>query len=247
MGKIVFGEDGETQETQAVDAIVVSNPHKPRTSAYQTEGDKEEPPTNGPSKKPAANKECVKPSETSADPASTASAEKEKVPVLSEKDRKVLRKHNRRMLMAKQESGSSEPTGCGERQDAVLEQTIKEDGKVSKKTKHPTATLPSKDAKARRAALEYLDTFVHKNEEWKFQKIRQIWILRNMYYPSMMDDDSFKHCIKYMANMSDKAKHETLEEANEIIREKSEGQQLLTETIVKRARKIIRKLGSPEE
>ena len=47
--------------------------------------------------------------------------------------------------------------------------------------------------------------------------------------------------------MSDKAKHETLEEANEIIREKSEGQQLLTETIVKRARKIIRKLGSPEE
>ncbi|KAI8924478.1 hypothetical protein BC831DRAFT_465556 [Entophlyctis helioformis] len=67
--------------------------------------------------------------------------------------------------------------------------------KKAKKAKGKTAAKPaaggaasdeSEASKGKQAALEYLDMFTNNRKMWKFQKVRQIWILRNMYYPSLV-------------------------------------------------------------
>lgn len=56
----------------------------------------------------------------------------------------------------------------------------------------PTSAVA--ESKAKTAALQYLDTFIKEKANWKFQKVRQVWILQNMYFSKQMDNDQFKDC-----------------------------------------------------
>ena len=49
-------------------------------------------------------------------------------------------------------------------------------------------------SKAKTAALEYLSLFIKNKEKWKFQKVRQIWLLQNMYFSIQLDNEQFKDC-----------------------------------------------------
>ncbi|KAJ2997345.1 hypothetical protein HDV02_005617 [Globomyces sp. JEL0801] len=116
-----------------------------------------------------------------------------------------------------------------------------------------------KETKAKKASLYYLSQFINDKQNWKFQKVRQTWILRNLYYQHQIDNAQFKNALLYMANMGSKAKAETIEEAKLMIEqannskkqqedEQQEGdekaieQMEITDTILKRAKKIVKQL-----
>ncbi|KAL5034790.1 hypothetical protein BDV3_004309 [Batrachochytrium dendrobatidis] len=73
------------------------------------------------------------------------------------------------------------------------------------------------DLKAKQAAMDYLDLFINNRKQWKFQKVRQIWILRNLYYQAMVTEKQFKDALSYMKDMGARAKEETIVEANTIL------------------------------
>lgn len=95
--------------------------------------------------------------------------------------------------------------------------------------------------KRKEEALLYLEKFINNRNEWKFKKRLQIWILRNIYYENEIDNIHYKYAIDYILNMSQKAKEETVLEANEIINKmKLEKVKL---NIFKRAKKIFKILS----
>lgn len=118
--------------------------------------------------------------------------------------------------------------------------------------------IESKNSIAKSAAYAYLVSFVNDKANWKFQKVRQTWILRNLYYQHQIDNEHFNYCLKYMANMGDRAKKETLDEAKTLLLQENpmvpqdDGEPGLsdqtaasldiTDTIRKRAKKIIKLL-----
>ncbi|KAJ3177131.1 hypothetical protein HDU87_004623 [Geranomyces variabilis] len=74
------------------------------------------------------------------------------------------------------------------------------------------------EAKRRQAAVEYLDCWLNRRNEWKFQKVRQVWILRNLWYAHQLDDAQFETALAYAKDLSHQARQETIEEAREIVR-----------------------------
>lgn len=74
-----------------------------------------------------------------------------------------------------------------EKQPEVIQKEIEAFEKVasadSKKQKiEPPKEEETKASKAKDAALAYLIQFINDKPNWKFQKVRQTWILRNLYF-----------------------------------------------------------------
>lgn len=93
-------------------------------------------------------------------------------------------------------------------------------------------------SKAKTAALDYLTVFTLDKSKWKFQKVRQIWLLQNMYFSKQMDNDQFKDLLAYLKGMSDKQRKITVQEAKNIL----ESADPISDTTKKRAKKIIKLL-----
>jgi hypothetical protein len=122
----------------------------------------------------------------------------------------------------------------------AINEPEEENSVVEKSTANEDESVEeTKESLARKLALQYLETFIVDKATWKFQKVRQTWILRNLYYQHQIDNDHFKQCLQYMANMGDRAKTETVQEAKQMLENQSEE---ITDTIRKRAKKIIKAL-----
>jgi hypothetical protein len=117
------------------------------------------------------------------------------------------------------------------------------DKKVIQDSKTVEDDEQEKNNFAREAALNYLNTFVNDKPNWKFQKVRQTWILRNLYYQHEINNEHFKYALSYMLNMGEKAKKETVAEAKNFLESKASEESLeITDTIRKRAKKIVKLL-----
>lgn len=80
----------------------------------------------------------------------------------------------------------------GEKEDNVEEADTKLKQKKKLKTHH-NAPATSDPEKHKQAAIDYLKMWKKKNGEWKFQKLKQVWLLRNTYKTDMVRR-------KYIAN-----------------------------------------------
>lgn len=101
-------------------------------------------------------------------------------------------------------------------------------------------------SKAKQQALAYLDLFIEDKPNWKFNKLRQTWILRNLYYQNEMDHAYFKLALQYMKNMGQKAKSETIDEAKILLdklKPQLEGSKELdvsSNIVYKRCKKVLK-------
>jgi WKF domain len=81
------------------------------------------------------------------------------------------------------------------------EETVEVKGESNDKTETKdtiTDKEPEKETKATRAkdaALYYLHLFTEDKSKWKFKKVRQAWILRNLYYEKQIDHINFKQYL----------------------------------------------------
>ncbi|KAI9096511.1 hypothetical protein DFS34DRAFT_144474 [Phlyctochytrium arcticum] len=81
----------------------------------------------------------------------------------------------------------------------------------------PTPSSGPGEAKRRQAAIDYLQLFVNDKPNWKFQKVKQVWILRNMWYPHQIAESTLPLALEYIKGLSHKAREETMEEAKAIL------------------------------
>ncbi|XP_040297266.1 uncharacterized protein C7orf50 homolog [Bufo bufo] len=108
----------------------------------------------------------------------------------------------------------------------VLERKLKKERKKEeKRLKKEKASLageteekPAKSA-AGEQALKYLKRWSKKHPEWKFQKIRQTWLLMNMYDPEKVPDKDFKRLLNYLGGLKGSARETTIQKAEEYMKE----------------------------
>ncbi|XP_071965491.1 uncharacterized protein [Antedon mediterranea] len=94
------------------------------------------------------------------------------------------------------------------------------------KEKHDDSSDVDKtnDRKAQTLALQYLQQWKKFKNVWSFQKVRQVWLLRNMYDTDMVDDDYFEILLEYIEPLKGLAKITTLEKAEKLLKEQEESE-----------------------
>ncbi len=90
----------------------------------------------------------------------------------------------------------------------------------------PVETIAEEEQKApeiseidqRDAALAYLSMFIHQKEQWKFQKAKQIWIIKNMFKVHLFDDKQFDEMVcAYLENLQGQARSNLTEKAKSMV------------------------------
>ena len=81
---------------------------------------------------------------------------------------------------------------------------------------------------------------------WKFQKARQVWLLRWMFRPDLLRKHDFKLMLQYIVALKGGARERTLRRAEDIVKAGSDGSTELLEKANKiankRARKVVKVL-----
>lgn len=117
------------------------------------------------------------------------------------------------------------------REKRKLKKLKKEQKKNENKEKAGTAKL---------AAVEYLKQWKNERTVWKFQKVRQVWLLQNMYDQALLDDDSFEVLLEYLEGLKGHSRQKTVSDAETML-EKSEKEE--AEMQSERAKQIIQLLS----
>ncbi|XP_043957607.1 uncharacterized protein C7orf50 homolog [Gambusia affinis] len=114
---------------------------------------------------------------------------------------------------------------------------LKESGLTDPKTAEPR---PS----ASKQALDYLTCWAESRSAWKFQKIRQTWLLQHMYDSEKVPDDTFVVLLQYLEGMFGRAKETTVQKALALVEESGKApQDASVQQGAQRAREIIQLLS----
>ncbi|UZO25756.1 uncharacterized protein OCT59_018016 [Rhizophagus irregularis] len=77
--------------------------------------------------------------------------------------------------------------------------------------------IPEEFTQTVKAGLKYLINWRYCKEQWKFQKIRQIWLLKNAYSEDLLSEDFFELFLDYIAELLGQSRDRTLEMAQDMI------------------------------
>ncbi|VDI75338.1 Hypothetical predicted protein [Mytilus galloprovincialis] len=88
-------------------------------------------------------------------------------------------------------------------------------------------------------AIAYLKLWKKNREEWKFQKVRQVWLLSNMLDSEMVKDKHFETLLLYLDGLKGKARETTSTAAQNITESESN-----SGVKVDRARQIVQQLST---
>ncbi|KAF2899636.1 hypothetical protein ILUMI_06545 [Ignelater luminosus] len=107
----------------------------------------------------------------------------------------------------------------------------KEESKRAKKRKKHQQLLLEKKVKVDIAmqgkTLNYLSQWKHNRDEWKFEKLRQIWLQQNMFDSDRVPDKFWETSVEYFSNAKGKIRQILIDDALKII-EKSESEVVQT-------------------
>ncbi|XP_059835447.1 uncharacterized protein C7orf50 homolog isoform X2 [Hypanus sabinus] len=68
-------------------------------------------------------------------------------------------------------------------------------------------------------ALKYLRMWSEKHKEWRFQKIRQTWLLQHMYDCDQISDEHFTLLLGYLEGLKGNARDLTIQKTEALIKE----------------------------
>ncbi|KAF9540414.1 hypothetical protein EC957_004308 [Mortierella hygrophila] len=86
---------------------------------------------------------------------------------------------------------------------------------ASKKSKQDDAQLPESDAAA--PGLAYLVEWKKARETWKFQKLRQVWLINHMYDDKQLPDSHWSLFLEYIHDLKGAARNSAIADAKKIV------------------------------
>ncbi|KAM4697523.1 protein cholesin [Rhinophrynus dorsalis] len=106
----------------------------------------------------------------------------------------------------------------------VLERKLKKERKKEeKRLKRESAVEEKKEEPSKPSAcdlaLQYLTSWSKKQDEWKFQKTRQTWLLMHMYDTEKVPDEYFKILLDYLGGLKGSARDTTVQKAEALMKE----------------------------
>ncbi|KAJ4941214.1 hypothetical protein JOQ06_027501 [Pogonophryne albipinna] len=110
-------------------------------------------------------------------------------------------------------------------QKRVMERKMKKVMKKEekKRIKAEGETVPKTEAASGptgpQQALVYLTCWSENRAEWKFQKIRQTWLLQHMFNSEQVADEKFSVLLEYLEGLQGAAKDTTVKKALALVEE----------------------------
>lgn len=83
------------------------------------------------------------------------------------------------------------------------------------------AQAASKD-QLKTQCLTYLSQWKHDKQNWKFMKVKQVWLFKNKFNPAMVPDASWPQLLEYFESAQGNIRNMLLEDANKIIKQLDE-------------------------
>ncbi|XP_050297170.1 uncharacterized protein C7orf50 homolog [Anthonomus grandis grandis] len=173
----------------------------------------------------------------------------EEAPTLSAKKKKVK---------PTEEEIPTAPTIENVNTTTIHKQPAKESNRSQKKKKYMQLLEQKKlkyELEMQQKSLNYLSKWKHSRSEWKFEKLRQVWLQQNLFDPSKIPGEFWGTTVEYFSGAKGNSKQVVLDKAIEIIeQDKSEkGENMLSDTVeevideqhklkVQRARDIVQNL-----
>ncbi|XP_044256103.1 uncharacterized protein C7orf50 homolog [Tribolium madens] len=155
------------------------------------------------------------------------------------KNSEIEKKSKKRKKEANQSNEEPETKKKKEEESPKKTESIRE-----RKRKKHAKLVEEKKIKAELAlqekALNYLSKWKHDREEWKFEKLRQIWLQHNMYDESKVPQEFWETLVEYFSNSKGKSRDVMLKEALKII--EGEDDENKNTCKMERARDIIQNL-----
>ncbi|XP_054622982.1 uncharacterized protein C7orf50 homolog isoform X2 [Dunckerocampus dactyliophorus] len=175
---------------------------------------------------------------------------------MEEKQKKKEKKHKKKQKTQQTETTNqisvppSDPEGdedLSPEERRVLERKIKKILKKEKKLlKGDKITLPKTEASAgptaAKQALDYLTCWADSRADWRFQKIRQTWLLQHMFDSDQVPDDRFTVLLQYIEGLRGGARDTTVKKALELVQESGQEDPNVHQR-AQRAREVIQMLS----
>ncbi|XP_020294582.1 uncharacterized protein C7orf50 homolog [Pseudomyrmex gracilis] len=101
---------------------------------------------------------------------------------------------------------------------------------------------------AQQKALNYVTMWKHSRSEWKFEKIRQIWLIDNLLDENSIPNTTFPIALEYFEGCKGMARELLLQRGMEVIRKAEEEQdeenknEIMTSVAYVRARQLLQAL-----
>eukprot|EP01130_Rhizamoeba_saxonica_P011043 TRINITY_DN4572_c0_g1_i1.p1 TRINITY_DN4572_c0_g1~~TRINITY_DN4572_c0_g1_i1.p1 ORF type:complete len:129 (+),score=29.41 TRINITY_DN4572_c0_g1_i1:109-495(+) len=98
------------------------------------------------------------------------------------------------------------------------------------------------------AAITYLVKWKKDRENWKFQKVRQVWLLKNLYNVELITKKHFRYLLQYIDGLRGNWRQILIDQAESFIEEYNDDLNSLdsedetTEIKYKRCKKVRKKL-----
>lgn len=97
--------------------------------------------------------------------------------------------------------------------------TEKSDNSVSKRSLKRLKKQQMEEAKkiesdidCQKKALNYLSNWKYNKSEWKFEKLRQIWLVQNLYNDKKIDAKYWDTLLEYFTNSQGKVRQKLLDD-----------------------------------
>lgn len=71
-------------------------------------------------------------------------------------------------------------------------------------------------------ALDYLRTWHSNREYWSFKKVRQSWLLQNLFDQEKIPDEDFSTLIKYLEGLKGSSREKTVKMAEQRMEENTD-------------------------
>lgn len=140
--------------------------------------------------------------------------------------------------------------GAAENPDSAKRDVKREDSIRAKKRLKHAALMQEKKLKAELAlqqkCLNYLSQWKHNKGEWKFEKLKQVWLQQNMLSSEKVPEEVWDTLVEYFAGCKGRGREAIIKDALKVIDaedgENGEGEEEDGGVKLKRARDIIQNL-----
>uniref|UniRef100_A0A8W7P4I7 WKF domain-containing protein n=1 Tax=Anopheles coluzzii TaxID=1518534 RepID=A0A8W7P4I7_ANOCL len=154
--------------------------------------------------------------------------------------------------MAKKNQIKTESVATAEKSEAM--EVAKKKGKQQKRTENGDAQreklgtkgakVPAKsNEKLQKEALEYLDTWGKNRQEWKFSKLKQIYIQEHVFDDSFIGEEAWPIAVEYLSKTQGFARDLLTAKAKAIIKKGDVNMKVQDSANYKRARELLQCLG----
>lgn len=158
-------------------------------------------------------------------------------------------KRNQKKISAEEVASTDSVTEPKEEDTSITEKPAEESIRSKKRKKH-AKLLEEKKLKTELAiqqkCLNYLSLWKHNKDEWKFEKLRQVWLQQNMYNTAKIPDEFWDVLVQYFSSSKGKARNTIIQDAIKVVEkeenETNEDEKEDFKIKVSRARDIIQNL-----